>query len=379
MSFVLTVDGKAFNKHIDKFADSIAKSGAALLPVIKGNGYGFTRTLLCEVSKEHKFSRIAVGTIFEAESALQSFDGEVLVLEPVNAHDEVAYSLWKSVLRTDRKRLIATISSSDVVKLSELDLDRIVIEGQTSVRRFGLSRDAMIHQVKEIQAIGSVIGFSLHSPIADPQISHVALLEAGTDAARATKRVQEVIAWALSFEQIAEQFDIPFELHISHLSTKDIEAIRHAVPAMNLTLRSGTQLWLGAPDALQVTGTVLEIQEFEAGAHEHVGYRQVDSHGHKRMLIVSGGTSHGVALAAPTAATSLRRRGIHIAEGVMNAIGKVRSPFTHRGQNLPFAEPPHMQVSLVWTDDTSMRVGDQLACNVRNTTAHFDAVIGLDS
>lgn len=379
MSFVLTVDGKAFNKHVEKYASSIVKSGAVLLPVIKGNGYGFTRDILCDLAKEHKFSRIAVGTIYEADSALNTFDGDVLILEPVNFHDSHAFELWKSVLRNNRKRVIATISSTASTELADLQLDRIVIEGQTSVRRFGLSRDDMIQQIQIIQALGNVIGFSLHSPIAEPQITHIALLEAGTDVSKASKRVQEIVAWALTCEQIAEQFAIPFDLHVSHLSMKDIESIRHAVPAMQLTLRSGTQLWLGEPDSFRVTGTVLEIQEFTPGAHEHAGYRQVDSHGHKRMLIVSGGTSHGVALAAPSAATSLRRRGIHIAEGVLNAMGKVRSPFILHGQNLLFAEPPHMQVSLVWTDDLAIQVGDQLECTVRNTTANFDAVIGLDS
>ena len=379
MSFVLTVDGKAFHKHVDKFVSTQQKAGAQVLPVIKGNGYGFTRPVLSAIAQQHHFPRIAVGTIFEATDALRDFNGDVLILEPINPRDIHAAEHWKSVLKHYRDRVIVTVSSSDLDCLSDFAISRIVLEGRTSVHRFGLSRDDMINVVTRVQEIGSVIGFSIHSPIEEPVISHVALLEASTDASRASKRVQEVIAWALTCEQLAEQFAIPFELSVSHLSKKDIEAVRHAVPSINLTLRAGTALWLGEPDALQVTGTVLEIQELVPGAHAHVGYRQVDSHGHKRLLIVSGGTSHGVALAAPSAASSLRRRGIQVAEGVLGALGKVRSPFTLRGQNLPFAEPPHMQVSLVWTDDTSVQVGDQIQCAIRNTTANFDAVIGLTS
>ena len=379
MSFVLTVDGKEFHKHVEKFVAAHHKVGAQVVPVIKGNGYGFTRSLLCSIAQQHNFSRIAVGTVYEATDALRDFPGEVLVLEPINPRDTHALEHWKSVLKHNRDRIIVTISSSDLDGLADLNIGRIVLEGETSVHRFGLDRDEMINVVTSVQALGAVVGFSIHSPIEEPQISHVALLEASSDAKRASKRVQEIISWALTFEQLAEQFSIPFELSISHVTKKDIEVIRHAVSSMNVTLRSGTQLWLGNAEALSVTGTVLEIHDFNPGDHTHAGYRQVDSHGHKRMLIVSGGTSHGVALAAPSAATSLRRRGIHIAEGLMGALGKVRSPFTLRGQNLPFAEPPHMQVSLLWTDDQTVKVGDQIQCAIRNTTATFDALIGLSN
>jgi hypothetical protein len=96
------------------------------------------------------------------------------------------------------------------------------------------------------------------------------------------------------------------------------------------------------------------------------------------LVVVSGGTAHGVALAAPSTSGSMRQRGISIAEGVSQALGKVRSPFSYKGENLIFAEPPHMQVSMLWSNDMSLNVGDQLACNVRNTTTTFDVVSGLN-
>ena len=109
-----------------------------------------------------------------------------------------------------------------------------------------------------------------------------------------------------------------------------------------------------------------------------VGYQQVATNGHGRLIVVSGGTSHGVALAAPTPRSSFRKRGIAVAEGFTQAFGKVRSPFSVRGRNLIFAEPPHMHVSLLWANDSSDKVGDKLVCNVRNTTTVFDQVLGLD-
>jgi hypothetical protein len=83
-------------------------------------------------------------------------------------------------------------------------------------------------------------------------------------------------------------------------------------------------------------------------------------------------------MAAPSNASSLRKRGIAIAEGISQAIGKVRSPFSYQGKNLDFVEPPHMHVSMLWSSDRKISVGDTLDCNVRNTTTSFDLVTGLD-
>jgi hypothetical protein len=104
----------------------------------------------------------------------------------------------------------------------------------------------------------------------------------------------------------------------------------------------------------------------------------VDSHGHKRLIVVSGGTSHGVALAAPVNTRTLRKRAIAISEGISQALGKVRSPFIWKKENLVFAEPPHMHVSMLWCQDSAIKVGDELTCTIRNTTASFDQVIGLE-
>jgi hypothetical protein len=143
-----------------------------------------------------------------------------------------------------------------------------------------------------------------------------------------------------------------------------------------IEVRVGTKLWLGEPSALQASGTILQIHEMTH--HQTVGYQQTDSGNNKRLIVVSGGTAHGVAMAAPSNPSSLRKRSIAIAEGFSQAIGKVRSPFSHNGKNLDFVEPPHMQVSMLWSSDMDIVIGDNLDCNVRNTTTNFDRVIGLD-
>ncbi|MGB3014395.1 MAG: hypothetical protein WBB41_07240, partial [Candidatus Nanopelagicales bacterium] len=70
----------------------------------------------------------------------------------------------------------------------------------------------------------------------------------------------------------------------------------------------------------------------------------------------------------------------------LEATGRSRSPFQWGDKLLWFAEPPHMQVSMLWLPDSVLReglanglrnpaVGDTLDCRVRHTTALFDAVL----
>jgi hypothetical protein len=91
-------------------------------------------------------------------------------------------------------------------------------------------------------------------------------------------------------------------------------------------------------------------------------------------------------MAAPTPAASLRQRAIAAGTGALEAAGRSRSPFQWGDKLLWFAEPPHMQVSMLWLPDTLLReglahglrtpsVGDFLTCRVRHTTSLSDAVV----
>ena len=141
--------------------------------------------------------------------------------------------------------------------------------------------------------------------------------------------------------------------------------------------RVGTELWLGDPTSLRTTGTVLAVHEPSDTA---IGYRQRKGPRGARLIVVSGGTSHGIALAAPSANVTVRQRAIAATSGVLDAAGRTTSPFTISGAQRLFAEPPHMHVSLVWLpgDVEPPAVGDEVDVRVRNTTARFDRVVGLD-
>jgi hypothetical protein len=232
--------------------------------------------------------------------------------------------------------------------------------------------------MRSIPSDVNVHGLVLHLPIADSSLNHTAVLDVDASEAnrKATGRQLEVHSWLLTYRELAADHDLPLHVSISHVDHHELAVLMRQHPEFNFELRLGTNLWLGAPETLKVTGVVLAVHE--VARNQRVGYRQLQSDRNQRLVVVSGGTAHGVALAAPSARVSLRAKAIALTEGLGEVRGKVRSPFSIDGRSFMFAEPPHMHVSLLWSNDSSLRVGDVLTCNVRNTTAQFDVVTGLN-
>ena len=110
-----------------------------------------------------------------------------------------------------------------------------------------------------------------------------------------------------------------------------------------------------------------------------VGYRQRRLRPGSALVVVGGGTSHGVALAAPDPNPPARRRAANAADALLLAAGRARSPFLWNGTHLAFAETPHASVSLVVVPRgvRPPAVGESLACRVRTTTTRFDQITGL--
>jgi alanine racemase len=380
MTFSLTVDATKFRGHLVSVMNQYAQAGADLVPVIKGNGYGFGRTNLAREASRLGANRIAIGTVWELEQSLVDFAGEVVVLEPFNASDQAAKELWQRILSHGASRVIVTLSDLDFAGVAGVGAKLIYLEGKTSLDRFGLTASE-ISQVSNANGL-TVRGLSLHMPISDPKkvIDATTEISSSINSKKISGRLLEIWNWIVAYQDLAVTSQHARHISLSHVTSADLIELKVMCKSYNYELtfevRVGTQLWLGENSSCKVQGTVLEIHELTD--HQRVGYRQVDSHGYKRLVVVSGGTAHGVALAAPSTSGSMRQRGISIAEGVSQALGKVRSPFSYKGENLIFAEPPHMQVSMLWSNDMSLNVGDQLACNVRNTTTTFDVVSGLN-
>ncbi|MEY4492807.1 MAG: hypothetical protein RL355_156 [Actinomycetota bacterium] len=379
MTFALTVDRALFEKNINSIIDDFKKVNAQVIPVIKGNGYGFTRRTLSHESTKLGVKRIAVGTVFELDQALTDFGNEIVVLEPFNPNDHEGIEAWQHATKNNAHRIIAIISGSHFSQAANAGIKFALVEGKTSTHRFGVNPNDILGLINGDQHNIQIVGLNLHLPIVDPENLDLKVFSssARVNIKKSSSRLNEIYSWIKAIAPRVNEMGWPLKLNLSHVSTKDVSQIFEFARENNLNIevsvRLGTSLWLGNQKGLQATGTVLEIHEL-TGDHEHVGYRQVDGHGHARLLVVSGGTAHGVALAAPASRNTLRLKAIAFSEGISESLGKVRSPFKLGKKNLPFAEPPHMHVSLLWCEDRKVKIGDQLECTVRNTTATFDVI-----
>jgi hypothetical protein len=355
VTFRLHVNESSWRAHLISERDRIAAAGATLVPVIKGNGYGFGRDLLLREAGALGADVVAVGTVFEARDVLtrddHGFTGSVVVLTPWDLRDAHARAVWDQLDTFDNaNRLVRTVSSTEMQ--ARVGSRRHLVEIESSMSRFGI-RSAVSPRAESCE------GVSLHLPLEQPVSS-----ESGSSGASGR-----------TLEAIRALHSADASLWLSHLMEPELRQVCAHAQSTRILLRSGTGLWLGERKGLQAWGTVLAVH---TNVDRPVGYRQRRGPRNGTLLIVGGGTAHGVALEAPTAARSVRARAVRVAGGVLEASGKMRSPF-HIGSDGPrawFAEPPHMQVSMLWMPagaDTP-QVGQELPCDVRMTTATFDSV-----
>ena len=385
MSFTCTVDWPTWRDHCDAVAAAVHRAtDATIVPVVKGNGYGLGQQTLANEAMRMGADTIAVGTVFEAAEILNSFRGKVLVLEPFDPRDQIAAEAWWNLSqRADHLRVIRTISSFAALEplLAGPGPVHVVLEGRTSMWRFGFEESAMLDvfahaDVRTALREGrlTILGLALHEPIAQPADEPRL---AGVDAGSA--RVREVVRWAGLWQaetQVWPDSVAPSHaVFVSHLDDDELAAVARAVPDCQIRARVGTRLWLGDRRVFSVRATVLAVHPVAEGTH--VGYRQRTGPKDGTLVVVSGGTAHGIGLTAPTPAASLRQRVVTAGTGVLDAAGRALSPFIWAGKQRWFAEPPHQHHSLLWLPRGVIvpGIGDVLSADVRFTTTRFDAVV----
>lgn len=120
---------------------------------------------------------------------------------------------------------------------------------------------------------------------------------------------------------------------------------------------------------------MLDVHPVQRG--DVFGYRGRTAPRAGHVLVVSGGTAHGIGLESPTGDTSLKSRAASIARGGLDAMGFVRSPYSIDGKQRLFAEPPHMQASMLFLPAGARvpHVGDEIDVRVRFTATQFDRVV----
>ena len=323
----LRLDGERWREHLR----TVAGATPGIVPVIKGNGYGFGLRRLAEESRTLGADTVGVGIPSEVGVVREAFPGDVVILNPWDPSSELARELTRD------SSVITTVSRLQDLELlaARDDRPRVLVEVLTSMRRHGIPPDDL-GQVTALLAGVRFEGWTIHLPLhADgryaeaERLGHAALVAAAG------------------------------RLWFSHLPPEETVALARQLGGADadpvpVRQRVGTRLWLDRTSR-STTATVLDIHEIKRG--ERAGYRQRVCPADGWIVVVAGGTSHGIGMEAPTSAKTLRHRAIAFATGSLAAAGLALSPYTINGKKRWFLEPPHMQSSQVFCPARSSRPG----------------------
>jgi hypothetical protein len=343
----LRLDGGRWREHLR----TVAGATPGIVPVIKGNGYGFGLRRLAEESLTLGADAIGVGIPSEVGIVRDVFPGDVVILNPWDQSSGLAREL------TNNSSVITTVSRlQDLALLAERgDRPRVLVEVLTSMQRHGIRPDDL-GQVTALLPGVRFEGWTIHLPLhADgryaeaERLGHIALATA------------------------------PGSLWFSHLPPEETVTLAHQLGGAGadpvpVRQRVGTRLWLGDKTSRSTTATVLDVHEVRRG--DRAGYRQRVCPADGWIVVVAGGTSHGIGMEAPTSAKTLRHRAIAFATGSLAAAGLALSPYTINGKKRWFLEPPHMQCSQVFLPrkERPPTVGHEIPVELRLTTATVDCI-----
>lgn len=356
MALTLYVDGDRWRTHLK----DVLERNPGLVPVAKGNGYGFGLHRLARKAEWLGVDTLAVGTYDELDEVRLRYAGSLLVLSP-----------WRPFIDVpDDPRVIHTVGRlEDLEALTEQGRStgqrpRVVLERMTTMLRHGFSAKEL-REAGRLVADGTgveVVGVAMHLPLA--KTSHLSEVE---------RLMNDVVAAGID-RLVDKGHPGSRTIWVSHLTEAELSALAAEYPDFTFRPRIGTALWLGDRGALSVRATVLDAHPVERG--DTYGYRGRSAPRAGTILVVSGGTSHGIGLEAPTGEATLKARAASIARGGLDAAGFVRSPYTVGGKQRLFAEPPHMQASMLFIPAGAAvpAVGDEVGCRVRFTATTFDAV-----
>lgn len=347
MTLRLTLDLPRWRRHLDK-----VMTDPDVIPVLKGNGYGFGVTALARECSRLRAPAVAVGTPAEASVVRGLHPGtDVLVLNPLLPADVASLAT-----RPGDERLVRIAARHDVLDqlATSAPGQRVVVEMASPMQRFGLPwKD--LHDLRKRLGAVRCEGLALHLPTTGDRVGTVS---------RALQRIREGGA------------RVP-ALWVSHLSPDELAFLRAEAGSTRILLRTGTELWLGDPQSYSVSGLVVDTHPIRRG--DAVGYRQARAARSGTLVVVSGGTANGVGLRV----TAQRRQRIvararDLVSGLLEVKKLAPSPFSYQGSRLPYVDVPHMQVSMLLAQSTPPSVGERLPCAVRMTLAAFDEVELVD-
>ncbi len=244
MTIRLSVDRTRWWAHVTDVAEQIE----GLVPVVKGNGYGFGRAGLA-IAAVRLSPIIAVGTVHELEGLPTEATPVVLTptLRPPASGDPVL-----------------TVGNPAHVDALRGWGGRVIVKLTSAMHRYGGDVDLV---VRAQEAGLRTVGVAIHPPLAGSDMEHL----------------DQILGWL-------PHVDPSLDVWVSHLSP-----IRYsALPASHrYKMRLGTYLWHGDREALRLEADVLDLRPVRAGTL--VGYRQVPVPGDGMLVMVGAGSAAGVA------------------------------------------------------------------------------------
>jgi len=285
MTLRLTVNRQAWLDHVRL----TASQHETVLPVVKGNGYGFGRPILFEQAA-HLADHVAVGTVYEATDVPPSLTP--VVLTPAGTHLPSSLSA----------HAVLTVGSLDHVAAlrSHNWQGSVLIKLQSTMQRFGVAGNelAALQSACTKESL-NVVGWSIHPPLNNDN----------------QDRSGEVSCW---MELLHDNLPV----YVSHITAEQIGSLRSQFPNRTFVSRLGTSLWLGDKSMMKLTAEVLDVHAVDGGT---AGYRSTALPGSGHIVIVGAGSAHGV-----------------------NEIVGVGSPFHFAQQRVALVEPPYMHSSMLF-------------------------------
>lgn len=282
MALVLTVQSDAWNNHVTSLANSVH----GLVPVVKGNGYGFGRDWLATRAGDLS-PTIAVGTIFEVSSVPAHCTPVVLTpsLElPENLRDD-------TILTVGSIAHIEAAASSNKSR-------QVVIKIRSSMNRYGATVGDVAQLFEKCRTTNlQVRGVSIHPPLTGTSADHV-------------REIENLLA----------TIDPSLPAWVSHVDPQDFADLQLRHPERQWFVRLGTSLWHSDKTTLQLTADVIETVAVTSG--QKVGYHGVEISQSGTLVMVGCGSAHGVA---------------PLTDGL--------SPFHFSRQRIQLVEPPYMHTS----------------------------------
>jgi alanine racemase len=318
MTLRLTVDRAAWTAHVQATAHAY---GHGLVPVVKGNGYGFGRHALHQAVQSTGAQFVCVGDVHELHDVPSA-------LTPV--------VLTPTLAAPTSTRPILTVGDVAHVRALHGWHGSVMVKLRSSMRRHGASPEQLPMLLDAVRAAGlQVAAFALHLPLA------------GTDA----DRLAEVTAWV-------PHLHLGTAIWVSHLAPDTVRTLRAAHPDREWSVRVGTALWHGVPKGpfLHLSANVLSAQSVRAG--EPAGYRATPVPFDGTLLSIGVGSAAGVA-------------------PLEHADPANRSPFHFERTRLALLESPHMHTSLVVVPqgEPCPTIGDRVDVQRPLTTTWVDEIV----